>query len=88
VLRADPAAERFGASREVRGAAAVANTFSKRAQAAQPTLVNAFAGLVWAPGGRPRLVFGFTIAHRKIVEIDLIADPDQISRLELTVRGD
>src|SRR5213593_1837753 len=60
VLRADPAAVRAGASSEVRGAAAVAKTFSGRARAAQPALVNGAAGAVWAPGGRPRVVFGFT----------------------------
>src|SRR6266852_4858867 len=60
VRRADGAAVLSGASREVRGAAAVADTFSRRAAAARPALVNAAVGLVWAPGGRPRVVFGFT----------------------------
>ena len=47
VLRADSAAVRMGASREVRGAAAVADTFSGRAQFAQPALVvNALDELV------------------------------------------
>src|SRR3989475_12828581 len=55
VLRADPAAVRAGASREVGGAAAVADTFKGRARAAQPALVNRAVGLVWAPGGRPRV---------------------------------
>jgi hypothetical protein len=53
VLRADRAAVHAGASREVRGAAAVADTFSGRARAAQPALVNGAVGLVWAPGGKP-----------------------------------
>ena len=61
VLRADRAAVQAGASREVRGAAAVAKTFSGRARFAQPALVNGAVGAVWAPGGRPRVVFGFTI---------------------------
>src|SRR5207247_2122857 len=63
VLRADPAAVRAGATREVRGAAAVADTFSGRARFAQPALVNGAVGAVWAPGGQPRVVFGFTITH-------------------------
>jgi RNA polymerase sigma factor (sigma-70 family) len=85
VLRADPAAVRAGASAEVRGAAAVADTFSGRARFAQPALVNGAAGAVWAPGGRPRVVFGFTITSGKIVEIDLLADPTRLSELDVTV---
>lgn len=78
----------MGASREVRGASAVAGTFSKRAQFAQPALVNGAAGLVWAPGGRPRVVFGFTIRRGKIVEINVFADPERLRRLDLTVLND
>jgi hypothetical protein len=69
----------------VRGAAAVAGTFSGRARFAQPALVDGAAGAVWAPGGRPRVVFGFTITGGKIVAIDLIADPERLRRLDLTI---
>ncbi len=75
-------------SRQVRGAAAVAKIFSGRAGAAQPALVNGAAGLVWAPGGRPRGVFEFTIAGEKIVAIDLIMDPARLRRLNLVVLND
>jgi RNA polymerase sigma factor (sigma-70 family) len=85
VLRADPAAVRMGASAEVRGAAAVAGTFSGRAQAAQPALVNGVAGLVWAQGGQPRVVFDFKIEDGKIAGIDMIADPEQLRRLDLAI---
>jgi RNA polymerase sigma-70 factor (ECF subfamily) len=85
VLRADPAAVRMGAPSEVRGAAAVANTFSGRARAAQPALVNGAPGLVWAPGGRPRVVFEFRIAGDKVVEIHQTADPARLGHLDLTV---
>jgi RNA polymerase sigma-70 factor (ECF subfamily) len=88
VLRADQAAVRAGASKEVRGAAAVADTFSGRARFAQPALVNGAVGAVWAPGGRPRVVFGFTITRGKIVEIDLVADPERLRQLDLAVLGD
>jgi RNA polymerase sigma-70 factor (ECF subfamily) len=88
VLRADGAAVRAGASGEVRGAAAVAATFSGRAWVAQPALVNGAVGAVWAPGGRPRVVFDFTIASGKIVEIDLIADPERLRRLDLAILTD
>jgi RNA polymerase sigma factor (sigma-70 family) len=88
VLRADRAAVHMGASREVLGAAAVAETFSGRARAAQPALVNGAAGLVWAQGGRPTVVFGFTIRAGKIVEINLVADPERLRQLDVAVLDD
>jgi RNA polymerase sigma-70 factor (ECF subfamily) len=88
VLRADRAAVRTGASEEVRGAAAVAQTFSGRAKVAQPALVDGAPGLVWARGGRPRVVFDFTITNGKIVAIDLLADPERLGQLDLVVLDD
>ena len=85
VLHADRAAVRLGASAEVRGAAAVAGTFSGRARAAQLTLVNGIAGATWATAGRPRVVFGFTITGGKITAIDMLADPERLRRLDLIV---
>ena len=88
MLRADHAAVQMGAAKEVRGAAAVADTFSGRARTARPALVNGAAGAVWAPGGRPRVVFGFTITNGKIVAIDMVADPARLGRLDLAVLDD
>ncbi len=88
VLRADRAAVHAGASREVRGARAVADTFSGRARFAQLALVNGAVGAVWAPGGRPRVVFGFTITRGKIVGIGLVADPERLRQLDLAVLDD
>ena len=85
VLRADPAAVLVGATAQVHGAPAVADTFSGRARYAQPALVDGAAGAVWAPHGRPRVAFGFTITHGKITAIDLIADPDHLAQLDLTI---
>jgi RNA polymerase sigma-70 factor, ECF subfamily len=73
---------------EVRGATAVAGTFAGRAQAAQPALINGAAGAVWAPGGTPRAVFGFTIARGKIVAIEMIADPARLGALDLAILND
>ncbi len=87
VLRADRAAVQTGAPAEVRGADAVAKTFAGRAQAAQPALVDGEAALVWAPGGRPRVVINFTFADGKITGIDLVADPEHIRELDLTIQG-
>jgi RNA polymerase sigma factor (sigma-70 family) len=85
VLRADEAAVLVGATKEVRGAAAVAETFSGRARVAKLALVDGSVGAVWAPGGEPRVVFAFTIEGGKIVEIALLADPERLSRLALTI---
>jgi RNA polymerase sigma factor (sigma-70 family) len=88
VVRADVGAVRAGASREVRGAAAVARqalTFSRLAPFAQPALVNGAAGVVAAPGGRPFAVLGFTVRQGKIVEIDVLADPARLRQLDLAV---
>jgi len=45
-------------------------------------------GAVWAPGGRPRVVFGFTITRGKIVAIDILADPERLHQLKLAVLND
>jgi RNA polymerase sigma-70 factor, ECF subfamily len=88
VLRADHVAVQMGASEEVRGATEVAGQFSGRARATQPALVNGAIGLVWASGGLPRVVFDFTIMGGKIVAIDMLADPECLSKLELAVLND
>jgi RNA polymerase sigma-70 factor (ECF subfamily) len=85
VVRADPAAVRIGAASEVRGARAVADTFSGRARAARPALVDGAAGLVWAQGGTPRMVFNFTVERGKVVAIDLLADPERLDELDLVL---
>jgi RNA polymerase sigma factor (sigma-70 family) len=85
VLRADAAAVRAGAPGEVHGSAEVAGTFSGRARAVRPALVNGAAGAVWLQRGQPRMVFGFTISGGKIAAIDMLADPGHIRRLDLVV---
>jgi RNA polymerase sigma-70 factor (ECF subfamily) len=88
VLRADQAAVHAGAAEEVRGATTVARQFSGRAQFAKTAIVNGVVGAVWAPGGQPRVVFGFTIRGGTIVAIDLVADAERLSQLDLAVLGD
>ena len=91
VLRADIGVVRAGLSREVRGAAAVAEqalTFSRLARFAQPALVNGAAGVVTAPGGKPYAVMSFTITRGKIVEIDILADLTRLRQLDLAVLND
>jgi RNA polymerase sigma-70 factor, ECF subfamily len=93
VLRADTGAMPLpaGVSREVRGARAVveqARIFAANAAFARPVLVNGTAGFVVARGGRPLVVAGLTVAHGKIVEIDLLTDPERLRELDLTVLDD
>jgi RNA polymerase sigma-70 factor (ECF subfamily) len=85
VVRADRTAIEIGAAPEVRGAAAVADTFAGRARHARPALIDGSPGLVWAAGGTPRMVFRFTLAGDRIVAIDLIADADRLSDLDVVM---
>jgi RNA polymerase sigma factor (sigma-70 family) len=87
VLRADlgPLA---GGLREARGAAAVAGqalTYSRLGLVMHPALINGAAGGVSTRDGRPFSVGGFTVRGGKIVEIDILADPERLRRLDLTV---
>src|SRR5262245_52294309 len=87
VLRADGGAA-TGMSRLVRGAQAVvaqATTFSKLRLSNQVVLVNGHVGVLSRlPDGRVLSVIGFTIADGKVVEMDILADPDRLSRLDLS----
>jgi len=90
VLRSDRAALP-GGSVVVRGAAAVARqalSFSRFAPFARPVLVNGTAGIVAVPGGRPFAVLGFTVRRGKVVEILILADPERLRRLDLSVLDD
>jgi RNA polymerase sigma factor (sigma-70 family) len=90
VLRADGGAV-AGLSRVVRGAstvAAQAATFSKSGLSNQLVLVNGHLGFISRrPDGRVFSVLGFTIAGDKVVEIDILADPERLSRLDLSAIG-
>jgi RNA polymerase sigma-70 factor (ECF subfamily) len=87
VLRADGGAL-AGASRLVRGAQAVAAqaaSFSRLGLSTQCVLVNSNLGVVSRrPDGRAFAVLGFTIAGGKVVEIDILADPERLSRLDVS----
>ncbi|WP_433413213.1 hypothetical protein ACQP1V_28960 [Microtetraspora malaysiensis] len=59
----------------------MARSFAGRAKAAQLALID--GGLVWAPAGQPRVVFGFTFTDGKVTAIDVLADPEHLERLDL-----
>ena len=88
VLRADGGAL-ASASRVVRGAQAVAGqaeafSFAKLGLSIQIVLVNGNVGLLARrPDGRLLSVIGFTIANGRIAEMNILADPDRLGRLDL-----
>ena len=89
VLRADRSILAPGQAREQRGAATVARqALARRAQFAEPALIDGSPGLVLAPFGRLRLALRFTVAHGRIAEIDVVGDPERLQALDLAVLGD
>ncbi|MDT4949593.1 MAG: hypothetical protein QOJ37_2188 [Pseudonocardiales bacterium] len=91
VLRADTGALPGITTRVLHGAAAVASQalmFSRMARSTSlPVLVNGSAGVVSSSGGAALAVMGFTIVDGKIVEIHILADPERVGHLDLTVLG-
>lgn len=87
VLRADGGTLRPDASREVRGARAVAEgalRFASAARFARSVLVNGAPGFVGRhPDGRLLSVMGLTIRDGKIVEIYLLTDTERLDKLDL-----
>jgi RNA polymerase sigma-70 factor, ECF subfamily len=87
VIRADFGSRAAGPT-EVRGAPAVieqAMTFRHLASGARQAVVNGAAGVVVFAGGRPFAVMGVTVRTGRIAEIDILADPDRLAKLDLTV---
>ena len=86
VLRADTGDGPLGPSRLVRGAAAVAaqaQSYAGMARFAHPVLVNGTLGFVAAPDGQPLALVSFAVRDGKITEIDILADTERLSRLDL-----
>jgi len=73
---------------EVRGAANWAKgavAFSRLVRAVQPALIEDSPGLVFAPGGRLTRVLTFKIVGERIVEFEVIANPERLEQLNLSV---
>jgi RNA polymerase sigma-70 factor (ECF subfamily) len=87
VLRADAAAVRLGAPEEIRGAPAVAGTFSGRALAAEPALVDGAVGIVWVVAGRPKVAWDLAIRDGRIAAAEMLAAPETLEDLDLTLIG-
>jgi RNA polymerase sigma factor (sigma-70 family) len=85
VIRSDATAVGLGAAPEARGAPAVAAFFRGRAGGASRAVVGGAPGMVWAPGGTPRVAFVFTLAGDRIAAVELVADPDHLEELAVEV---
>lgn len=86
VVHLDPGAGRPGTPTEIRGArnwAQGAIAFSRSARFVEAVLVNGSVGLVLAPHGRLLRALSFKIDGGKIVEVDIIARPDRLLKLEI-----
>ena len=88
VLRADTGGDGpLGPSRLIRGAANVAaqaQLYAGMARWAHPVLVNGAPGYLIAPNRKPFAVITFATRDDKIIEIDVLADPVRLSRMNLT----
>jgi RNA polymerase sigma-70 factor, ECF subfamily len=85
VFRMDSGDASRRSQRPITGAPAVARQVLTRgarfAPLGRPAIVNGAAGVVVGRAGRPIAVVGFTVAHDRIVAIDVITDPDKLRGL-------
>jgi len=87
VLRSDGGSARPQMTMVLRGAQAVSRqaiTSSRLSPFVQPVLVNGTAGVVVAPRGTAQFVMAFTVVDRRVVAIDVLADPDRLPHLDVS----
>jgi RNA polymerase sigma-70 factor (ECF subfamily) len=90
VLRADSGPGVPGATIEVRGAAEVAGralTYARLQLLNRPVLVNGVLGMMAFRDGRPFSVGAITVRGGRIAEMDILADPERLAKLDLTAVG-
>jgi RNA polymerase sigma factor (sigma-70 family) len=85
VFRADQAAQRLGSLAEIRGAAAVAETFKGRAQAAKPAFVDGALGVAVIFGGKLRIALRLTFSGDRISAVEVVADAGRIAGFDVEV---
>ena len=89
VLRSDGGDARPDLISLLRGSKAVAEgamTFRRFAETATRVLVNGIpGGVAWSPDGSPFAVVALTVRGGRIVAVDILADPDRLAQLDLTV---
>jgi RNA polymerase sigma-70 factor (ECF subfamily) len=80
-VRADADALAMGGDAgPVVGGRAVAEFFAGRARAALPATLDGGAAAWWQHLGEVKVVFGFTVVDGKVVEVELLASPDVLTR--------
>jgi RNA polymerase sigma-70 factor (ECF subfamily) len=87
VLRADAGALALAGPREVRGAQAVLEQISRFRQGAgngRAVLVNGAPGFVVIREGVLAVVAGFTVSGGRIMELDLLVDPQRLAGIDLS----
>jgi RNA polymerase sigma-70 factor (ECF subfamily) len=90
VERVDAGPTRPDITRLVRGASVVAGRaimFDQPSARLRPVLVNGAAAVVVTVGGEPFAVMAFTVSGGRIVEIDVLADPERLNRLDVAGRN-
>jgi RNA polymerase sigma-70 factor (ECF subfamily) len=90
VLRSD-GGRITGLSQYLRGAEAVASQalmWSRVDLTRQRVLINGAAGMIMLMDGRPFSICAVTVKNGRLAELDFLADPERIARLDLTVLGD
>jgi RNA polymerase sigma-70 factor (ECF subfamily) len=89
VVRSDGGSARPGMTSLVRGAQAVAQQailFRNFTETSTRVLVNGVpGGVAWNPDGSPFAVLALTVSGGRIVAIDVLADPERLGQLDLTV---
>lgn len=98
VLRADDIAIQTAAAnkdkgapqfeREMRDRKSIAELFKRRATAAQLAFIDGLAAATYVAGGKPRLVFTFTVANGKISEIGVIMNPKDLKEMEIQLASE
>jgi RNA polymerase sigma-70 factor (ECF subfamily) len=56
-----------------------------RANTVKVALIDGTPGAVWAPRGRPRVVFAFRVIGNTISEIEIVMDPAVVAALQVQV---
>jgi RNA polymerase sigma-70 factor (ECF subfamily) len=87
VLRSDGGTARPRMTMRLHGADRVSRqaiTSSRLSPFVRPALINGAAGVVVAANGRPMFVMAFTVTGGRIAAIEVLADPDRLSHLDLT----
>ena len=88
VLHADGGAALAALSAEVRGAVNVARQavmWSRVDLAMRPAMVNGAAGAVATRDGAVFAIASVIVRHGKIAEMDFLADPERLARIDLTI---